>query len=166
MQKAIQTYVAVGSNYRRKTMLAAAYQYLKNHFTCIYPSPVYRSKAVSFAGNDFYNVIIEFSTSKSLPNVNKILHEIEFYLDATAKADSKTCCKMDLDLLLYGDTVVSTVEYTLPRRDILQYAFVLKPLADIAPTTKHPQLAKTYKLLWDEFSSANTVDLQVVNFNW
>ena len=161
-----QVYVAIGSNCQREVMLSAAYQRLKNYFTVICLSPVYRSKAVGFIGDDFYNAVIRFSTDNSLPKTNKILHQIERHLDPAAKTYKNKRCKIDLDLLLYGDMTVTTAQYELPRADIIKYAFVLRPLADIAPTRKHPQLAKTYEVLWKELFSTDTTELNVVNFNW
>ena len=166
MQNLMPIYVGIGSNCEREAMLLAAYQCLKNYFTDICLSPVYRSKAVGFVGNDFYNAVIGFSTNKSLPKVNKILQQIQFDLDPVARTHSDEYCKIDLDLLLYGDITVTTAEYVLPRSDIMKYAFVLKPLADIAPASKHPQLAKTYKTLWDELFFAKATSLQLVDFNW
>ena len=56
---------------------------------------------------------------------------------------------MDIDLLLYGDLVCDTHE--LPRIDVVEYAFVLKPLCDIAPNLIHPVEKKTIKELWKSF---------------
>ncbi len=166
MYNLIPIYLGIGSNCQREIMLPAAYKRLKNYFTGLCISPVYRSKAVGFVGSDFYNAVIGFLTHKSWAEVNKILHRIEFDLDPVIRIHSNKYCKIDLDLLLYGDTIIDTAECVLPRPDIMKYAFVLKPLADIAPASRHPQLDKTYKTLWDESSFANTTNLQLVSFNW
>jgi 2-amino-4-hydroxy-6-hydroxymethyldihydropteridine diphosphokinase len=50
---------------------------------------------------------------------------------------------IDLDLLLYGDLTLTTPELTLPHPAMHQRAFVLAPLAEIAPTITHPLLHKT-----------------------
>ena len=55
---------------------------------------------------------------------------------------------LDIDLLTYGDAVTSVPPVTLPRSDILKYAFVLKPLADIAPKDVHPETGRTYAEHW------------------
>jgi len=47
---------------------------------------------------------------------------------------------IDLDLLLYGDVVLATSELTLPHPAMHQRAFVLAPLAEIAPEMRHPSL--------------------------
>jgi 2-amino-4-hydroxy-6-hydroxymethyldihydropteridine diphosphokinase len=50
---------------------------------------------------------------------------------------------IDLDLLLYGDLILATPELTLPHPAMHKRAFVLAPLAEIAPTITHPLLHKT-----------------------
>jgi len=65
---------------------------------------------------------------------------------------------LDLDLLLFGDRVE---EGRLPRPEILQYAFVLRPLADIAPEDRHPVIGKTFRELWVDF--AGEKELRTVN---
>jgi 2-amino-4-hydroxy-6-hydroxymethyldihydropteridine diphosphokinase len=58
---------------------------------------------------------------------------------------------MDLDVLLYGDLVEKTSEYTLPRPDLLKRPYMLGPLAELAPDVLHPTAHKTIATLWKEF---------------
>ena len=50
---------------------------------------------------------------------------------------------IDLDLLLYGQSVMNTVELTLPHPEMQERRFVLEPLAEIAPGMVHPVLGVT-----------------------
>ena len=66
------------------------------------------------------------------------------------KGESSYCPRtLDIDLLLYGDLV--SEKHDLPRADVVEYAFVLKPLYDIAPKLIHPVEKKSIKTLWQEF---------------
>jgi 2-amino-4-hydroxy-6-hydroxymethyldihydropteridine diphosphokinase len=58
---------------------------------------------------------------------------------------------MDLDVLLFGDRVEKTPEYTLPRPDLLKRPFMLGPLAELAPEVVHPTEHKTIDALWQAF---------------
>lgn len=59
--------------------------------------------------------------------------------------------ELDLDLLLYGDCVIREDGLVLPRPDVLEYAFVLRPLAELAPTLVHPVTGRTLAWHWDHF---------------
>ena len=58
---------------------------------------------------------------------------------------------MDLDLLLFGDEVGEFDGAVLPRPDLLRRAFMLGPLAEIAPTVCLPTTGQTIAQLWAEF---------------
>ena len=58
---------------------------------------------------------------------------------------------MDLDVLLFGDRVEKTGDYTLPRPDLLKRPYMLGPMAEIAPDVLHPTAAKSMAQLWREF---------------
>ena len=58
--------------------------------------------------------------------------------------------ELDLDLLLYGSMV--DPDRKLPRPDILRYAFVLGPLAELAPALVHPVTGQAFNGAWQEMS--------------
>ena len=54
---------------------------------------------------------------------------------------------IDIDILLFGDTIVDRPELTIPHPAMASRRFVLEPLAEIAPETRHPVLKKTVRTL-------------------
>jgi 2-amino-4-hydroxy-6-hydroxymethyldihydropteridine diphosphokinase len=58
---------------------------------------------------------------------------------------------MDLDVLLFGNQIGVTPQVTLPRPDLLKRAFMLGPLAEIAPRLQHPVSGLTMAELWAQF---------------
>ena len=105
-------------------------------------SPVYESDAEGFSGPDFYNLIAGFETEQSAEELIALLYRIEDDLGRIRGEQKFSSRSIDIDLLTYGDQVISVSGKELPREDILDYAFVLKPLADIAPQQLHPLTAK------------------------
>jgi 2-amino-4-hydroxy-6-hydroxymethyldihydropteridine diphosphokinase len=64
---------------------------------------------------------------------------------------------IDIDILFYGERVIQREELTIPHPRIAERAFVLMPLAEIAPKLVHPQLKKTVKKLLAEVNGKEGV---------
>ena len=147
----VTLYISVGSNIEPAQYLRNGLQQLRQVFGHVQCSPVYRSAAIGFVGADFLNLVVCVQTSQSIAEVRDQLHRIE---DANGrhregeKFDSRT---LDLDLLLYGDTVTNADGIRLPRDEITEHACVLKPLVDLAPMLVHPVQHKTMLQLWQAF---------------
>ena len=60
---------------------------------------------------------------------------------------------LDLDLLLYEDVIRHDARFDLPRAEIEQHAFVLKPLSDLAPDRMHPEVGKILSVMWQNFTN-------------
>jgi 2-amino-4-hydroxy-6-hydroxymethyldihydropteridine diphosphokinase len=158
-------YLALGSNDEPVRMLGQAYHALNQYFSPLTMSPVYKNKAIGFEGADFYNCVSHFVTEKSLLAVSEIVRDIQYALDTDYDAHQFNVRKLDLDLLIYDDVVENTLGKAIPHADITQYAFMLKPLVDIAADYQHPTLDKTFQQLWDAFPhKAHT--LQLIPFTW
>ncbi len=81
-------------------------------------------------------------------------HAIEDRLGRDRSLPKFASRPIDLDLLLYGDAIVDRPGLRVPRPEILEYAFVLRPLADLAPDLVHPESGETMAALWQRMAPA------------
>ena len=144
-------YVAAGSNVDAERHLGAAVDALAAAFPGVRFSPWYRNRAVGFAGEDFINLVAGFDTALPVHAVLERLHAIEAACGRERHAPRWAPRSMDLDILLYGDTVCEEPGLTLPRPDLLRRAYMLGPLADLAPDVVHPTAGRTIAALWERF---------------
>jgi 2-amino-4-hydroxy-6-hydroxymethyldihydropteridine diphosphokinase len=147
-------YVAAGSNIDPERNLELAAAELERAFAPLECSPWYRNRAVGFEGADFVNFVVGFETAESLPRVIARLREIEAHCGRPRDAPKWAPRAMDLDILLYGDLRCEEPGLVLPRPDLLKRAFMLGPLADIAPQLMHPTAGATIGQLWERFDRA------------
>lgn len=143
-------FISIGSNIDRERNIAAGLRSLRETFGELDISSVYESEPVGFAGDVFYNLVVGFSTDSDVKTVAAQLRELEFVHGRTSDSKKFSSRTLDLDLLLFGDVVVNDGKLKIPRDDIVRYAFVLEPLAEIAPQLKHPVLHLSYSQLWSE----------------
>lgn len=140
-------YVSIGSNVEPEANVRMGLQALQQRFGELDCSPVYRTEAVGFDGDDFLNAVIGFATNLPVDELRSVLKAIEQECGRTRAAEKFTARTLDLDLLLYGDLIDAAKN--IPRDEITRYAFVLKPLADIAGELEHPELRQSFQSLWD-----------------
>lgn len=145
-------YLGLGSNKDPEHHLKEAIEALKATFGRITLSPVYRSTAVGFEGDDFLNAVALMSTDWSVGQIKRYLTELENQHGRDRSQPKFSDRVLDIDLLLYDDWVGEFDGLSLPRDEITRYAHVLKPLADIAPDLTHPGSDQTYARLWDTFN--------------
>ncbi len=147
----VRVFVAAGSNLEPEKHLARACADIRGSWPDARFSRAYRNVAVGFEGPDFINLVVGFSTAQPLEAVIARLHAIETQCGRPRFAPKWASRTMDLDVLLYGDRVEKTSEYTLPRPDLLKRPYMLGPMAEIAPEVVHPTAHKTMAQLWKEF---------------
>lgn len=146
-----RVYISVGSNIEPETNIRSAVRALRSAYGTLTISTVYESPAQGFVGDDFYNLVIELHATAPPEAVHTQLKHIEAAHGRVRYDRGLHSRTLDLDLLAYDDRIVHTPELTLPRPEIRAYAFVLKPLAEIAPEQKHPGTGLTYREMWVQF---------------
>lgn len=144
-------YVGMGSNVERRRYLPLALELLHRRYGVLLVSSVYESEAVGFRGDPFFNVVVCFETSESVQEVGTTLKEIEWCCGRTRSTKRFGPRTLDADLLLFGDLVMRDGRMQLPREETVTRAFVLQPLAEIAPELIHPILGSSFGELWSAF---------------
>ena len=141
---------------RGRTALAAT-------FNLVRCSPIYETAPWGVIDQPhFLNAVCQGSTDLEPHAVLAVLKQIEHDLGRVAGPRWGPRA-IDLDLLLYDDLQLETPTLTLPHPRLHERAFVLVPLAGIAPTLRHPRLAAT---IADLRARLDTSDVQLAALQW
>ena len=153
----------IGSNQNRRINIRLALNKLESNFTDITVSSLFESPAEGFVGSNFYNVGVNAKTKNNIYEVVDILHDIENLMERDRSLPKFSSRIIDLDLVLFNDAIDEDLK--VPRRDILKYAFVLAPLAELNPEDIHPQKGISFLNLWKEFQSNKDFELNQYNID-
>lgn len=148
----VLAFVSAGSNIEPLRHLSLAVRGLEQRFGPLILSSVYRNRAEGFEGEDFLNMVIGFRTTEPPELVIAELERLHREAGRVRGPEAFSPRTLDLDLILYGDMVSGKLR--LPRADITRYSFVLGPLAEVAPTLRHPVTGDTAGELWERFDKA------------
>ncbi|MBZ0335770.1 2-amino-4-hydroxy-6-hydroxymethyldihydropteridine diphosphokinase [Marinobacter sp. AL4B] len=159
-----RVFLGIGSNVERYRHVGLALGALQEMFGELSVSPVYESEPVGFAGSNFLNLAVGFHTELPVAELSQRLKQLELDFGRSPDAPRFSPRTLDLDILTYGDEVGMVAGVELPRGEILKNAFVLKPLADIAPRETHPVSGRCYRDLWQDYRTGQK--LWPVDFNW
>jgi len=146
-------FLGLGSNETAEKNLRLAISELRSQYGDLTLSAVYQSTAVGFDGADFLNLVVGLQTADSpldICNEIELIHNLAGRIRGSDKWESRP---LDIDLLLYNDLVQDERPVRVPREDILQFSFVLRPLAEIAPDQVHPVSGRTFLEHWRAFDA-------------
>lgn len=155
-------YISVGSNIDKEHYIPASLTALQKCFGELTVSSIYESEAVGFTGNNFYNLVVGFASNLDVRLIADQLRQIELAHGRTHSCKKFSARTLDLDLILYGDLIINEAGLQIPRDEIKQYAFVLEPLAEIAPTLQHPVSKISYAVLWQQFDKTHVRQKRIV----
>ncbi|WP_119395468.1 2-amino-4-hydroxy-6-hydroxymethyldihydropteridine diphosphokinase [Salinibius halmophilus] len=159
-----KVFVSVGSSLHRYDSVAAGLSKLVERFSALQVSPVFESEAVGFAGPAFLNLAVSFSTELAVNDLIRCLKDIEDSCGRNRSLPKNSPQTLDLDLLTYGDASGELEGIVLPRPGLLDHAFVLWPLAELAPNEVCPGVNKTFAELWLGWQGDQA--LHPVDFIW
>jgi len=157
-------YISLGSNINRDHYVTQGLNALNRHFGPLTLSSLFESEAVGFSGTSFYNMVIALETNQTVEQVAKILRDIEYKNGRAVDAKKFSPRTLDLDLLLFDDLIL-TEPAQIPRDEITINAFVLWPLAEVAPNLFHPIFKQTYAQLWQAYDK-DSQQLRKVPLKW
>ncbi len=143
--KPVTSYLSLGSNLGNRAWLLqqAVFLISKKAGSVRAISPVYESPAWGFEGEDFLNLCIAVETSLQPLDLMEVLLEVEKQAGRQRSADTGYASRtLDADIIYYGDQIVERDGLSIPHPRMDRRAFVLRPLADIAPQIYHPKLKK------------------------
>ena len=149
-------YLGLGSNEGdREQLMREAIELLAGELgSPVQLSTLIETEPVGFSSpNPFLNMVALFSTDIPSMELLDITEGIERRLGRmkkTLRGGAYSDRPMDIDILLYGDRVIETERLTVPHPRMHERAFVLVPLAEIAPSLVHPVLGKSILELKNE----------------
>lgn len=143
-------WISLGSNRARETSIRGGVRGLRHAFGALILSSVYETEAEGFAGEPFLNLVAGIETRLPVGEIRATLRRIEAEHGRERGAERFAPRTLDLDLLTVGDCVGEFDGYRIPRDEILRYAFVLGPLAEVAPAEPHPTDGRCYAVLWEQ----------------
>ena len=149
-----RVYVSLGSNMDPEVNLQTGVRELRRRFGELQVSAVYRNAAVGFDGDDFLNLVAAFESDISAREVCESIDGIHNLVGRVRDSGKWESRPLDIDLLLYNDLVKDEPPVRVPRGDVLEYSFVLRPLAELAPDLRHPVTGRTMLEHWQAFDAS------------
>jgi 2-amino-4-hydroxy-6-hydroxymethyldihydropteridine diphosphokinase len=158
MQMAEVAYLSLGSNIGdRAANLRAAIAQLEGAGRVCGVSSLYETQPVEVLDQPwFLNCAVAIETTKTPRELLKFVLSIEADM-GRRRGREKGPRKIDIDVLLFGDRVISKPDLTIPHPAMQNRRFVLEPLAEIAPSARHPVLRKTAQQLLAAVGKEQTV---------
>jgi len=145
-----RAYLSLGSNVEPVKNLSSAIAALRARFGDVQVSAAYRFPAVGFEGADFVNLAAVIETDLPAPALNAWLHALEDRHGRRRDVPRFSDRTLDIDIVLYGAHVLKGDGNLQVPRDELKHAFVLRPLAEIAPDAVVPTRHLSLQQLWQQ----------------
>lgn len=140
--------LSLGSNQQPEHHLRAAAEALRRRFPGVRFSPVYRTASVGFEGPDFLNAGALIESDLDVHALNDWLHALEDAQGRRRDVPRFSSRTLDIDIVYFDDAVLQGPgNLRLPRPE-LKHAFVLKPLAEVAPDFIDPLSGRSLAQCW------------------
>lgn len=157
--------LSLGSNIDPVANIASCLDALLLKFSGLSLSAVFESEAIGFKGDNFLNMAVAFDTDMSLDTLVPVLKKIEDDCGRDRTQPRFSGRTMDIDVLVYGNKCGTYAGIELPRQEIVENAFVLWPLSQVAAQRQHPVLKEPYTKLWENYDRS-AQKLWPIDFEW
>ncbi|UAW98761.1 2-amino-4-hydroxy-6-hydroxymethyldihydropteridine diphosphokinase [Halopseudomonas nanhaiensis] len=156
-------YLGLGTNVEREHYLSRGLDALEQLLGQLECSPVFESDAVGMLGQRFFNMVVGAQTHLTLADLSAALKAIEA---ACGRREGRVAGRitLDIDVLVYGELSGTHEGIALPRAEVRRNAFVLWPLALLAPTLTLPSDSVDVSCLWNSWEGQQS--LWPVAFAW
>ena len=151
-------YLSLGSNVGdREANLRNAIEKLQAIGNPVAISSFYETEPVDVAAQPwFLNCAVKFDTEKMPRQLIASILALEQEMGRSRK-QKKAPRTIDIDILLFGSSCIEIPSLTVPHARMHERRFVLEPLAEIAPETRHPVFKRTIRELRDALPPGQTV---------
>ena len=156
-----RVYLSLGSNLGdRVSNLMSAIEKLGALGTVLHVSSLYETEPVEVTQTQpwFLNCAVALETEKMPKQLLSATQDIEREMGRRRLPNStKGPRPIDIDILLFGNSIVDTPQLVIPHPNLHTRRFVLEPLAEIAPDQRHPVLKRTIRELRDALPAGQAV---------
>ena len=151
-----KVYLSLGSNQDALQHLVRARTELEARFGPSLFSPIYRTPAEGFDGADFLNAAAIIETDLDIVALDTWLHALEDAHGRRRDVPRFSDRPLDIDIVFFDQLVFRGPGNLQVPRPELRHAFVLKPLADIAPDFREPLSGRRLDEIWAAHPQAAT----------
>ena len=153
-----RVYLSLGSNVGdRAANLRTAIKRVSSLGDVMAVSSFYETEPVEFAAQPwFLNCAVEVDTEKMPKQLLAGILDIEREM-GRRRVQKKGPRTLDIDILLFGNSIIQTKGLTIPHPAMHERRFVLEPLAEIAPEARHPVIKRTVRELRDALPPGQAV---------
>lgn len=140
-------YLSLGSNIDKERNLPEAVRLLAEHGRVLAVSTVYETPPVGNPDDPaFFNAALILETALGAGELKaEVLGAVERQLHRTRNADPNAPRTIDVDISLFNDAILDLGKRHIPDPEILRFAHIVAPLAEIAPDYRHPETGQTLR---------------------